>query len=73
MSDSRLSYFQEDDVLHLALSNEPETGSVELALDVTAEPNHMGQLIGIEILNARAFIRFPIYQSTNLPEGATTP
>jgi uncharacterized protein YuzE len=67
MSNTRLSYFEEDDILHPALSDEPETGSVELAPDVTAELNHTGQLIGIEILNARAFIRFPIYQSTNLP------
>ena len=57
MSSTRLAYFEEDDVLHLTLSDEPETGSVELAPDVTAELNHLGQLIGIEILNARAFIR----------------
>jgi uncharacterized protein YuzE len=57
MSNFRLVYFEEDDILHLTLSDEPEAGSVELAPDITAELNHLGQLIGIEILNARVFIR----------------
>jgi uncharacterized protein YuzE len=56
-------YFEEDDILHLVISDEPEKGSVELSPDVTAELNEEGELIGIEILNASAFIRDSILES----------
>jgi len=41
----------------LAISDEPESGSIELSPNITAELNDKGELIGIEILNASAFIR----------------
>jgi uncharacterized protein YuzE len=63
MSRPRLMYFEEDDVLHLLISDEPEQGSVELSPDITAELNEKGELIGIEILNASAFIRDSILES----------
>jgi len=63
MSKPRLMYFEEDDILHLVISDEPEKGSVELSPDVTAELNEEGELIGIEILNASAFIRDSILES----------
>jgi len=56
-------YFEKDDVLHLAISDEPEKGSVELSPNITAELNDKGELIGIEILNASAFIRDSILES----------
>ena len=46
-----------EDVLHLALSDEPEAGSVEVRPNITAELNADGELIGIEIIGASAFIR----------------
>jgi uncharacterized protein YuzE len=49
---TRLAYFEEADVLHLTISDEPEAGSVELSSNVTAELNDKGELIGIEILDA---------------------
>ena len=52
-----MAYFEKDDVLHLAISDEPETGSVEVSPDITAELNAKGELIGIEILNASRFLR----------------
>jgi uncharacterized protein YuzE len=63
MSKPRLVYFEEDDVLHLVISDEPEQGSVELSPDITAELNEKGELIGVEILNASAFIRDSILES----------
>jgi uncharacterized protein YuzE len=63
MNRPRLTYFEEDDVLHLVISDEPEQGSVELSPDITAELNEKGELIGIEILNASAFIRDSILES----------
>lgn len=47
-----LTYFKEDDVLHLAISDEPECRSVELKPNITAELNDENVMIGIEILNA---------------------
>jgi uncharacterized protein YuzE len=52
-----MAYFQEVDVLHLSISEEPEAGSVEISPNITAELNAQGDLIGIEILNASAFVR----------------
>jgi len=49
--------------LHLVISDEPEAGSVELSPNVTAELNAKGELIGVEILNASAFLRDSILES----------
>jgi uncharacterized protein YuzE len=63
MNKTRLAYFENEDVLHLAISDEPESGSIELSPNITAELNDKGELIGIEILNASAFIRDSILES----------
>lgn len=63
MNRPRLVYFEDDDVLHLVISDETETGSVELSPDITAELNEKGELIGVEILNASAFVRDSILES----------
>ena len=63
MSKSNMAYFQDPDVLHLAITNEPEAASVELSPNITAELNDKGELIGIEILNASEFIRDSILES----------
>ena len=57
MSEPRITYFEDEDVLHLALSDEREAESVELSVNVTAELNAAGELIGIEILDARNYLR----------------
>ena len=59
----RMAYFEQEDILHLVLSSEPEEGSVEINPNITAELNDKGELIGIEILNASAFLRDPILES----------
>jgi uncharacterized protein YuzE len=58
-----MAYFDKDDVLHLAISDEPEAGSVEVSPNITAELNAKGELIGIEILNASTFIRDSVLES----------
>ena len=60
---TRMTYFAQDDVLHLAISDEPEARSIELIPNVTVELNDNGELIGIEILNASAFMRDIILES----------
>ena len=63
MSKARLAYFEKDDVLHLAISDEAEAGSVEISPNITAELNDKGELIGIEILGASTFIRDSVLDS----------
>ncbi len=64
MNDTKLSYFQDEDILHLSISTEKEFGSVEVSPNVTAELNEAGELIGIEILDAASFLRDSIMEST---------
>ena len=56
-------YFEKEDILHLAISEEPESNSLELSPNITAELNSDSELIGIEILNASTFIRDSILES----------
>jgi uncharacterized protein YuzE len=58
-----MAYFESDDVLHFAISDEPEASSVEVSPDITAELNAKGELIGIEILNASRFLRDTVLES----------
>lgn len=61
-----MKYFDKEDILHLVISDEPQSGSMELSPNITVEVNDNGELIGIEILNASAFI-----QETVLDNGCT--
>lgn len=63
MSKTNLAYFEETDVLHLTISDEPEARSVELSPNITAELNQQGELIGIEILDASTYVRDSILES----------
>jgi uncharacterized protein YuzE len=63
MNKPRMVYFEEDDVLHLVVSDELEHGSVELSPDITVELNAKGELIGVEILNASTLIRDSVLES----------
>lgn len=76
MSKMHMAYFEQQDVLHLAISEEPEAGSIEVRPNITAELNAKGELIGIEILNASSFIRDSIMESVqakmlDLPQAKT--
>ena len=66
MNKIQMSYFEKEDVLHVVFADEPEGGSVELSPGVTAELNAKGELIGVEILNASAFIRDTILETVQV-------
>ena len=57
MNKTGMAYFKNDDIIHFAISDEPEASSVEVSPNITAELNAKGELIGIEILGASTFIR----------------
>lgn len=63
MSSTRMTYFKQEDVLHLTISDEAEAGSIEISPNITAELNEAGELIGLEILDASSFIRDAILES----------
>jgi len=58
-----MNYFKEEDILHLLISEEPEAGSIEISPNITAELNDAGELIGVEILDASAYIRDMVLES----------
>jgi len=64
MSNAKMRYFEQEDILHLTISDEPEANSVEINPNITAELNDLGELIGLEITNASSFIRDSILEST---------
>ncbi len=57
MKKPKLAYFEQEDILHLIVSEEDEASSIELSPNITAELNESGELIGIEILNASTFVQ----------------
>ena len=62
MKKPQMIYSEKEDILHLAISEEEETNSIELSPNITAELNEKGELIGIEILNASTFVRDAILE-----------
>ena len=64
MNNQKMHYFPEQDVIHLAITDEDEIESVELSPNITAELNAEGDLIGIEILKASTFLRDFVSEST---------
>jgi uncharacterized protein YuzE len=57
MKTPKLIYFDQEDILHLLFADGEEDNSVELSPTITAELNAQGEVIGIEILQASAFVR----------------
>jgi uncharacterized protein YuzE len=57
MPKPKMSYFSQEDVLHLVIADDEEVCSVELSSNITVELNEKGEIIGIEILHASSFIR----------------
>ncbi len=64
MSKAKMKYFEKEDIIHLTIADEPETNSVKISPNITAELNEAGELIGIEITNASSFLRDSILEST---------
>ena len=63
MSNPRIRYFEQEDVLHLVITDEPESRSVELSPNITVELNEKNEMIGVEILDASAFLRDTVLDS----------
>ena len=58
-----IRYFEKEDVLHLAITEEQENRSLELSPDSTVELNDKDEMIGVEILNASRFLRDAVLES----------
>ena len=66
MTNPTIRYFEQEDILHLIVSEGTEVYSVELGPHITAELNANGELIGLEILNAATFLRDSLMESIQL-------
>lgn len=64
MNNPKLNYFPEQDIIHLVITEETETDSVEISPNITAELNQEGELIGVEILKASIFLRDFVLETT---------
>jgi hypothetical protein len=42
MNKTKLKYFDKEDILHVAISDEPESESIEVSSSITAELNEKG-------------------------------
>lgn len=63
MNKPGMVYSAKEDILHLAISDGSEAQSVELSPNITVELNEKGEMVGIEILEASAFLRDMIAES----------
>jgi uncharacterized protein YuzE len=63
MPKTSVRYFEEEDVLHLAVTDEPESRTIELSPDITVELNDRDEMIGVEILHASVFLRDSVLES----------
>lgn len=63
MNNPRIKYFEQEHVLHLVITDEPESRSVELNPNITVELNEKNEIIGVEILNASSFLRDAVLDS----------
>ena len=64
MDKTKMTYFEDEDILHIVISEGKESDSIELSPNITAELNESGELIGIEILEASSFLRDYILETT---------
>ena len=72
MNKPKMRYFDKEDILHLVISDEPQSDSLELSPNITAELNDNGELIGIEILNASTFIQETVLDKRDAQELSLT-
>lgn len=52
-----MQYFPDQDILHVLIREGDEAGSVELSPHITAELDEAGEIIGVEITDATAYVR----------------
>jgi len=63
MSKTLVRYFEQEDILHLLIAEGTESRSLELTPNITVELGENNELIGVEILNASAFLRDAVMES----------
>lgn len=63
MNNPKIRYFEQEDILHLNISDDGEFSSIEISPNITAELNEKNELIGIEIIGASSFLRDSILES----------
>jgi uncharacterized protein YuzE len=63
MNKTRIRYFEQEDILHLAVAEGSESRSLALSPNTTVELNDRNELIGVEILNASTFLRDAVLES----------
>jgi uncharacterized protein YuzE len=56
-------YFEQEDILHIAITEGDEEASYELSPNVTVELDSNNEVIGVEILDASAFLRDTVLES----------
>ena len=56
MMKPKMTYFENEDILYLVITEEDEANSVELSRNITVELSENGEVIGIEIVNATVYI-----------------
>ncbi len=64
----KLQYFPDTDTLYIDLRDEPSTESEEIAPDVIADYNAVGQIVGIGIDAASAKVDLTAVDVSNLPQ-----
>lgn len=64
MNNPKMNYFPDQDIIHIAITDDEEFESLELSPNITAELNANGDLIGVEILKASIFLRDSILETT---------
>ena len=60
-----MRYFQEEDVIHIAIKPGNEANSFEVSPNITVELDAEGDIIGVEIIEASKYIRDGLLESIN--------
>ncbi|WP_374686309.1 DUF2283 domain-containing protein [Promineifilum sp.] len=63
MSKTTVRYFETEDILHIAIAGGPESRTIELSPTITVELDDNDEMIGVEILEASAFLRDAVLES----------
>jgi uncharacterized protein YuzE len=63
MNNTTVRYFEDEDVLHIAIAGGPESRSIELSPTITVELDENNEMIGVEILEASSFLRDAVLES----------
>lgn len=56
MGRAKFRYFEEEDILHLSISDEHEHNSIEIKNNIFVEINKYHEIIGLEIIDASSFL-----------------